>query len=383
MVDHRYLTYATAAIHHHLSPSSSSTWVIEILSIRPLVLSIVICDFVTPFSDNSAMKAGKKAPEDRCVRSRIMQRGLSFLFILFPVLLIIVHIKALESSRRRLSLLHIMTWSLASFLGGISAAIVVKLTSSIDDVLWLSAFLTPSQKQRARNAITYTAVCLLQTCFAYMLSTFGKVEMERLVGHNDDDDSGMSPERILTLVAGSALAVYAVVLGVEYYKEHYKHEEKKEYMSVETADTASDSEDSILESEEAEEESQSDGSADEMSDDDVTMTDDQDLEVAHVTPLEMENEEERSDKKSRSLAVICFLGSLDDLTLFVPMLVGKTFGFFELVIGALISTLTIIAICVSLTRCKLVADALEKVPLVAIVTGFCLVLLAKGIFFMD
>lgn len=60
MVDHRYLTYATAAIHHHLSPSSSSTWVIEILSIRPLVLSIVICDFVTLFSDNSAMKAEKR-----------------------------------------------------------------------------------------------------------------------------------------------------------------------------------------------------------------------------------------------------------------------------------------------------------------------------------
>ena len=65
------------------------------------------------------------------------------------------------------------------------------------------------------------------------------------------------------------------------------------------------------------------------------------------------------------------------------MLVGKTFGILELVIGALISTLAIIAICIFLTKCQLVADALEKVPLVAIVTGFCLVLIVKGIFFMD
>ena len=77
-----------------------------------------------------------------------------------------------------------MVFSFASFLGGISAAIVVKLTSSIDDVLWLSAFLTPklSHHQRTQNAMTYTVVCLLQTCLAFIISTFGEKGIERLVG---------------------------------------------------------------------------------------------------------------------------------------------------------------------------------------------------------
>lgn len=91
----------------------------------------------------------------------------------------------------------------------------------------------------------------------------------------------------------------------------------------------------------------------------------------------------QSDKKSGSLALIAFIGSLDDPTLFVPLLVGKTFGIFELITGAMIATLAILVICLFVSKCQLMANVLERIPLVAIVVGFTVFLLAKGIFFMD
>lgn len=221
--------------------------------------------------------------------------------------------------------------------------------------------------------------------------------MGSLLGKNDNH---MPTERILTLISGSALFVYSIVLAKEYYHENYGGESDGEYSVVDNTTHVADSsadEKSVDVKEEAKED-----------DTDVELNP-QDVEVGNrVVPLEIEegsdsdssdsmddssrdkdmkdkveDESPRSDKESRSLAVIAFLGSLDDLTLFVPMLVGKTFGIVELILGTMISAISIVFICLFLTKCKFVADTLEKIPLVVIVTAFCVVILVKGIFFMD
>jgi hypothetical protein len=275
---------------------------------------------------------------------------------------------------------------IAAFVAGVAAAMAVKLASSIDDVLWLSTFLTPqiSKRVRVQNAITYASVCLLQTCLAYILSQFGQSVLDNIMGGADDER--MSTDRLLTLISGSALLVYSIVLGVDYYQENFGDER---YKSVERA--------SSLEGNEAEvDEGDHNGVVNTVSKDDF------DVELPKVSmqfdALEIEDDfhEDRSEsddeddpaappfnKKSRPLAIIAFLGSLDDLTLFVPMLVGKTFGIFELIVGAMIATLFIVIMCVFLTSCKVVADLLEKIPLVAIVATFAIILLVKGILFMD
>jgi hypothetical protein len=185
-------------------------------------------------------------------------------------------------------------------------------------------------------------------------------------------------------------------LAKEYYNENYLGKDDAEYSLVHnTCQHGSDSstDKSDQKTEEAEEE-----------DDDVNPNP-QDVEVGNIVlPLEIEDGTDcdssdsssgkdmkeqvedgspRSNKELCSLAVIAFLGAVDDLALLVSMLVGKTFGIVELVIGTMISTLANVLICISLTKCKLVAGILEKIPLVQIVMGFCVVLLAKGIFFMD
>jgi len=83
-------------------------------------------------------------------------------------------------------------------------------------------------------------------------------------------------------------------------------------------------------------------------------------------------------KRQQTLFVIAFIGSIDDLTLFVPMLVGKGFDWLQLVLGAIVAASTIVMICLFIGLCKPVADFLSNIPLAAIVAVFSTTLLIKG-----
>jgi len=286
----------------------------------------------------------------------------------------------------------------AHFFTGVSSAIVMKLASSIDDVLWLSAFLTPSHSRRERslNIIMYGSVCLFQTTLAYVLSTFGSSVLDEILGGSDDER--MSTDRLLTLISGAALFIYAIVLGLEMYQDRFG----VDYSAVERNRSFDSSEGSLEEAKMEEGRGRSpvrkeglrkrSASSDQLDDSDVEP---EEGEVGMtVVPLEIEKETEEPAtegvvmddgiaKKSRSLIIIAFLGSLDDLTLFVPMLVGKALTILELVIGAMTAVMLIVTFCLFLTQCKRLATVLEQIPLVAIVAVFSVGLLVKGIFFMD
>jgi cadmium resistance protein CadD (predicted permease) len=108
------------------------------------------------------------------------------------------------------------------------------------------------------------------------------------------------------------------------------------------------------------------------------------MEVMEIEEQESFNEEPViNDKQSRSLAIVAFLGSMDDLTLFVPLLVSNALTILQLAIGVMVATLFISFVCISLTRCQFVANFLEKIPLVAIVGTFSVILLTNGILFME
>lgn len=84
-------------------------------------------------------------------------------------------------------------------------------------------------------------------------------------------------------------------------------------------------------------------------------------------------------KRQQTLFMIAFIGSIDDLTLFVPMLVGHGFGWLELMCGAAVAGSTIVLLCLFVGLCKPVADLLSSIPLALIVGTFSTVLLAKGL----
>jgi len=252
-----------------------------------------------------------------------------------------------------------------SWFAGVGAAVSIKLSSSIDDVVWLAPFLTNNESPAARmhNAAIYISVCLTQTVVAMAIAYSGDSLVSLLTRGAKD---AWSTDKILTVFAGSMLAIYSVKLAYEYFTDEGDENEG--------GDGEAESSEEVASSSLCDEESQEKELA-------LMAPDEDSPDEQHTKPLTRQRSSEDS-KRSQTLFIIAFLGSVDDLTLFVPMLVGKGFDIVQLVIGGLIAASAIVLLCIFLGLCKPVADCLSKVPLAAIVIVFAVVLLTKG-FNMD
>ncbi|CAE7233543.1 unnamed protein product, partial [Symbiodinium pilosum] len=87
-----------------------------------------------------------------------------------------------------------------------------------DDVVWLAPFLTNnvSYFSRLKNISIYGAVCWVQTALAMCIAYSGNKIVEMLTRNSKD---AWSSEKILTVLAGSMLAVYSIKLVYEYMTE--------------------------------------------------------------------------------------------------------------------------------------------------------------------
>lgn len=266
-----------------------------------------------------------------------------------------------------------MSSSFVTFCSGVFAAVTVKLIASFDDIIWLSPFLTEniSLKSRVQNVLVYTLVCNVQTYVAYLIATGGEELIDVFLKSNFGNNA-ISTDKFMTLLSGACLGVYAIFLTYEYYQEELLGEKgdddknDKGYDSIppedpDEADKAVKTETSALTDQTSTSYSEVDYEDNPVIDDEVT-------------------KEPNATRKTRDLFMISFLGSLDDLTLFIPLLVGKTFGVIELSLGTVIATSIIVIFCVFLVKCKPVAEFLERLPLCVIVISFSVGLLLKGSF---
>ena len=266
--------------------------------------------------------------------------------------------------------------SVVSFFSGVAAAVTVKMIASFDDIIWLSPFLTENipLKSRLNNVLVYTIVCNLQTFVAYSIATGGEEIIDVFLKANFGDNA-ISTDKFMTLLSGACLGVYAIFITYEYYQEEILGEKDDDdekdggYDSIppedpDEANKAVKTEASSLTDQTSV--SYSEVSYSEVSSEDNPVIDDEGTKAQNVT------------RKTRDLFMISFLGSLDDLTLFIPLLVGKTFGVIELSLGTVIATTIIVIFCVFLVKCKPVADFLERLPLCVIVISFSVGLLLKG-----
>lgn len=311
------------------------------------------------------------------------------------------------------------------FFAGLLSAIAVKLTSSIDDVLWLAPFLTTnvSYKVRCQNAMVYLGVCMLQTVVAMVIACSGTEAVEWLTG---DSKNAWSTDKILTVSAGVLLALYTVklVLCPDEDDEDGAEEAKGKQESEGSENNESASDERINDSEEStvasemelgliakdkllldkegfpEGSDQSAPAAPPKQQVDVLQVVDEtrSSQAGSYSALAVGEEKQSCDertssendavrrqestdkKRQETLFMIAFIGSIDDLTLFVPMLVGKGFDWLQLMSGAFIAGATIVMICLFIGLCKPVADVLSKIPLAFIVGTFSTVLLTKAFF---
>jgi len=254
-----------------------------------------------------------------------------------------------------------------TWLVGLASAFGIKLSSSIDDVVWLAPFLTANSSTaiRFQNCIIYTSVCMTQTMVAMLIACSGKAAVKALTGGAKD---AWSTEKILTVGAGIMLSLYSIKLSHEYYTECMEPEEgggeennnpeAGEYAKVATGE-GGDIE-----------------MAKPMSARDMVPG------MAIDNPSAAQDAIDKADReRQQTLFVVAFIGSIDDLTLFVPMLVGKGFDIVQLMGGAFAATVLILTFCICIGLCKPIADCLSKIPLAAIVIVFATVLLLKGFVF--
>lgn len=83
-------------------------------------------------------------------------------------------------------------------------------------------------------------------------------------------------------------------------------------------------------------------------------------------------------ERAQALMVIAFIGSMDDLTLFVPMLAGKGFDIVQLILGGFSAASAILVFCMFVGLFQPVANCLRSIPLFAIVIAFAVTLLIKA-----
>merc|ERR1719330_910479 len=107
----------------------------------------------------------------------------------------------------------------------------MKLSSSIDDVVWLAPFLTHNASMSAKllHSGIYVAVCLTQTLVAMAIAYSGDTLVSMLTAGKKD---AWSSERILTVGAGVLLALYSIKSLHEYLTEGGEGDENTELSSM-------------------------------------------------------------------------------------------------------------------------------------------------------
>lgn len=222
-------------------------------------------------------------------------------------------------------------------------AIVTKLACSADDVLWLTPFMTGSRSQRLRNSLVYLACVVSVTSVAGLLSLGASTALEEALA----DSTGWTAAKVLELVGGSLLALYALKLLRDDIQERAEAaEEAKEAKAQEKPAVVG------AELEEAQPEA----------------------EAQSVVPVveEVEEKEEPAPvgwAAIKQLIIICWVGSIDDLAVQASLLVAGTFSLLHLYAGVLIGSLLVIGVCLGATFVRPVVALVEKVPLFAIVGG--------------
>ena len=90
-------------------------------------------------------------------------------------------------------------------LPAITSAFLLKLTTSLDDLLWLSPFLSlsPSFHSKFKHSVVYFFVCVVVTMLAFVFGTSLLALTEQ--GGKDDREGYWNPERLLSVVSASVL----------------------------------------------------------------------------------------------------------------------------------------------------------------------------------
>ena len=291
-------------------------------------------------------------------------------------------------------------WALA-----VGAAVLIKLSSSVDDVAWLLPFIAQPQRwTNFRRAAQYVTTMLIVGCVASAIATGGGAAVSAATGANSD----WQAERVLGLISGLALALYGLYLFKGWWDD--RQEERLARKVAEEQVSAPRSEPSRsrvvaplpaghgLPAEPV---------------DQVRAFDEVDVEAAPAGVILSEAAAKRANHSrpiaraelaapapaasspdgdtnapteltARRLFVVSVLGSLDDLAVQISLLLAGTFTVAQLLVGLVIGSSLVVCFCLFVTLFKPLTALIQLVPLFAVVFAFAIyTLVAVSLFEPD
>eukprot|EP01083_Nonionella_stella_P097107 272965_1 len=240
----------------------------------------------------------------------------------------------------------------------ILASIVTKLTGSVDDVVWLLPFVSPTNKTKRKRicmAATYISVMCTVTAAAIAISYLGRQLVQLMLNNTE---SYWTAERILALPSGIVLFLYSIYLFYDWYQDRQDADDT-DSNNIQPVHKQVPSESAISVPDQVMEKCDADT---EMA---VLTEQNHESQMDEVGLKEDEKIGNQSDKQItvRRLIIVSILGSLDDFAVQCALLLAETFSWYQLFLGVFIGSGIVVVFCVGIGYVRCIAKYIEKIPI--------------------
>jgi len=262
-----------------------------------------------------------------------------------------------------------MSGSVTAFFSGCAAAFLLKLTTSMDDLIWFSPFLTLSKTTEGKYkcGAIYLFISMYVTVAAYAIAEGSEYGLDAVLTHfiQDYDGSGYwDSSRILSVIASLFIGSFAVREFIE-----WREDEDNDFSFC---CCASGDDDNNIENGTAARSEKDVGASKKFENEETPLINDS-KEGAWL------NKDLLFDKDSRRLFVVAFCGSLDDTAMFSAVLMGKGLMWSELLIGSILASTIVFFLCVYISTFKPFADFVSSMPIWTLFAFLSFYILVQGL----
>lgn len=279
-------------------------------------------------------------------------------------------------------------------MGTITSAFLLKLTTSLDDLLWLSPFLSlsPSVQNKFKHSVVYFIICVVVTMLAFIFGT----SLLALMG-GGESSGYWNPERFLSLFSASVLFYMAKKEYDEWWEERYtnlkdkedKHSHTREIEMGETTTlelpaTKPKSPGKLRSRQAAVRQSSNVEDPEDhrsLISNDNDSDDDSDEE-------EIRAKIEEASKSLKQFVTVCVMGTLDDMIVFSAFVAsgatnttsGASMGenYLALFIGTTFAALLIVTISWYFSEIECFKRMIKKIPMWALLASIAVYILLMG-----
>lgn len=264
------------------------------------------------------------------------------------------------------------------FLAQTVAFFVLKLVTSIDDVLWLSPFLcyNVTWSGKIRHVFVYVAVCLLVTLEALGIAHCANRGLDFVLDLVGNESGYWDTSRILCLVASICILIYG-------YKEYRDWRQPDENIPGEISMRLGDPEITSPNTPLVEYQTSDNGVIIRGANFGSTSNGEkaEDAEDGRSSDANTRLGAASDQEQLSSLFVVAFFGTLDTLVLFSAVLMGKTIQWYSFLTGAMLASVVIVALSWCISLFQPFSDFMQRVPLWALLVCISLYIFIEGVIF--